>query len=165
MLDHAYSTLVAEEVKNRATKTQIEYLALDYARWQEALLKLVANLKDQIARINVDALAAQERYEAMGKDGMILLVESQSLFDDKRRKIERFLFHVEHRLDEITRVLANGEDATEERLKTVEFLRRVIEKHRELSAEAQYIPNPIDEALWAALGGKWLFDEIDLDSA
>jgi uncharacterized protein YkuJ len=163
--EQAYASLVAEEVKKRATKTQIEYLSLDYQKWQRALLKLVENLNDQIKRIQEESDAATERYSAMGKDGMILLVESQSTYDDRRKKIERFLFHVEHRLDEITRIIALGEDASDERIKTVEFLRRAIEKHRELSAEADYLPNAFDLALWATLEGKWLFDEIDMVSA
>lgn len=164
MQDEAYSRLVAEEVKNRVSAREIDYLKLDYKKWQQALLGLVENLNGQINKINGDAAADEERFKELGDAGTRLIVEAKAMYSDRCAKARRFLFHVERRLDEVTRIIGLGEDASDERLQLVEFLSRAIEKHRELSEAADYVPNAIDNALWASLEGKWLFEDIDMEA-
>jgi 3-deoxy-D-manno-octulosonic-acid transferase len=132
VLDDTFARLVAEEVKNRVTDEQKDYLHLpeNWGKWQRALIALNDNLASQL-----DGLAAQEaadtnRYRSLGDDGIRLLAESLSEYEHRRKKIVRFKFHVDARLDEVTRMIALGTDAVDERLKTVDFLRKAIEKHQ-----------------------------------
>jgi hypothetical protein len=52
-------------------------------------------------------------------------------------------------------------DQVEERMKTVEFLRRAIKSHKDLMYEYDLEETAIDTALWATLDGYWTFDDID----
>jgi hypothetical protein len=54
-----------------------------------------------------------------------------------------------------------GTEAVDDQVKAVDFLRRAIERHRELNEQAMIDPTPIDNALWQSLEGKWEFDTID----
>lgn len=169
MLDDAFARLVAEEVKNRVSDAQRDYLRLpeNWTRWQRALIALVENLNRQIDEINAKEAAQNARYTALGEAGVRLLAESMSEHEDRRKKIERFRFHVESRLDEVTRMIAVGSEEVDDRLKTVQFLRAAIDKHHELFAKFNLEPTKIDEALWAAVDGFWEFDgitEADLPS-
>lgn len=165
MQDDAFARLVAEEVKNRVTGPQADYLRLpeNWTRWQRALVALVENLNRQVAEINAREVADATRYEALGEAGTRLLAESLAESEDKRKKIERFRFHVENRLDEVTRMIAVGSQQVDERLKTVGFLQAAIERHHALIAKFNIEPTKIDEALWAAVDGQWLFDDITED--
>jgi hypothetical protein len=165
MLDETFARLVAEEVKNRVTDEQREYLRLpeNWGRWQRALVALTENLERQLGEIAAQEATDTERYRALGDDGLKLLAESLSEYENRRKKINRFKFHVDARLDEITRTIALGTDAVDERLKTVDFLRKAIERHRSLLHDLDLEPTVIDQALWAALDGKWEFDGITAD--
>jgi hypothetical protein len=44
----------------------------------------------------------------------------------------------------------------------VEFLRKAIGQHRLMMQDLDLEETSIDRALWASLGGKWDFDEINL---
>jgi len=165
MQDETFARLVAEEVKNRVTEEQKDYLRLpeNWTRWQRALVVLVGNLAAQL-----DELANREkedtaRYRDLGDSGLKLLAEAMAEYENRRKKISRFKFHVDARLDEVTRMIAMGSDAIDERLKTVEFLRKAIEKHRSSMEDFDLEPTPIDHALWDALEGKWSFEGISLD--
>ena len=162
MLDETFARLVAEEVKNRVTDEQREYLRLpeNWTRWQRSLMILADNLNGQL-----DILSGQEkddthRYKSLGDTGLKLLAETLSEYETRRKKIMRFKFHVDGRLDEVTRMIALGSDAVDERLKTVDFLRKAIERHHSLLQELDMEPTSVDQALWATLDGKWEFDDI-----
>jgi hypothetical protein len=165
MLDDTFARLVAEEVKNRVTGEQKDYLHLpeNWGRWQRALVTLTDNLNAQLEQIAAQETGDTERYRALGDDGLKLLAESLSEYEHRRKKIARFKFHVDARLDEVTRMIALGTDAVDERLKTVDFLRKAIEQHRFLLEEHDMEPTVIDRALWAALEGKWEFENITAD--
>lgn len=162
MLDETFARLVAEEVKNRVTEEQKEYLRLpeNWTRWQRALITLGENLNSQLETIVRQEQADTERYKALGDSGLKLLAESLAEYETRRKKISRFKFHVDARLDEVTRMIALGSDAVDERLKTVDFLRKAIERHRSLLNELDVEPTAVDKALWAALDGKWDFEDI-----
>lgn len=164
MLDETFARLVAEEVKNRVTDEQKEYLRLpeNWGRWQRALTALTSNLEAQLTQIATQEQTDTERYRDLGDAGLKLLAESLAEFESRRKKITRFKFHVDARLDEVTRMIAMGTDAVDERLKTVEFLRRAIEQHRSLLDEHDLEPTAIDRALWAALDGKWEFGNVNV---
>lgn len=166
MHDETFARLVAEEVKNRVTPTQADYLRLpeNWGRWQRALITLVDNLDNQLDDLNDQEAMHTERYRALGDQGVTLLTEALADIEGRRRKINRFKFHVDAKLDEVTRMIGLGTDAIDDQVKAVDFLRRAIERHRELNEQALIDPTPIDVALWEALDGKWEFDSIDLDS-
>jgi hypothetical protein len=162
MLDETFARLVAEEVKNRVTDEQREYLRLpeNWTRWQRALMILADNLNGQLTVLTNQEKDDTERYKALGDAGLKLLAETLSEYETRRKKISRFKFHVDTRLDEITRMIALGSDAIDERLKTVDFLRKAIERHQSLLQELDMEPTSVDKALWATLDGKWEFDDI-----
>lgn len=166
MQDETFARLVAEEVKNRVTVTQQDYLRLpeNWGRWQRALVVLVDNLKSQLEEIDEQEESDAERYGKLGEHGVVLLAESISEHEARRKKINRFKFHVESKLDEVTRMIGLGSEAIDDEVRAIDFLRRAIERHRELNEEAMIDPTPIDEALWGALDGKWDFDSIDIDA-
>lgn len=165
MQDEFFARLVAEEVKNRVSQGQMDYLRLpeNWTRWQRCLNALIDNLDDQLDDLYQREEDANDRYKAMGEDGLKLLAESSSEYEARRKKITRFKFHVEARLDEVTRMIALGSSSIDDRMKTVDFLRKAIEQHREMVLSNNYEATPFDEALWAALEGKWKFDDIVVD--
>lgn len=162
MNDDAFARLVAEEVKNRVGPSQRDYLRLpdNWNRWQRALVALAKNLDGQIERLQSDEKADRARYEALGEDGVRLLAEAMSDYENRRSKINRFKFHVDNRLDEVTRMIAVGASSSDQSISDNMFLRKAIETHRAMLVEYDLEPTAIDTALWATLEGKWSFDQI-----
>lgn len=166
MTDDAFARLVAEEVKNRVTPAQREYFHLpeNWDRWQRALVALVHNLDQQLTDLHEREARERARYEALGQDGLRLLAEMLADVESRTAKISRFRYHVEQRLEAVQRMMNSQSDVVEERAQVVEFLRRAVSRHQTLITEADLDPTPIDEALWAALDGRWEFDSIDLSA-
>jgi pyruvate/2-oxoglutarate dehydrogenase complex dihydrolipoamide acyltransferase (E2) component len=162
MNDDAFARLVAEEIKNQVTTEQRDYLNLpeNWARWKRAVEALADNLESQLDTIQSTEEREVEKYRSLGEDGLKLLAEVTAEFSNRRKKIERFRFHVITRLDEISRTIAMGTEVVEERMKTVEFLRKAIERHQEMMREYELEPTQIDIALWDTLNGRWIFEEI-----
>ena len=98
----------------------------------------------------------------MGEMGTSLAEMTVSETETRRKKIRRFMFFVENRLADVDRLISQGEDPStpEEEDHLSAFLRRAIEKHRELMDAFDLDATPIDEALWLALRGQWEFDGI-----
>jgi len=165
MNDDAFSRLVAEEVKNRVSRNQRDYLMLpdNWVRWQRALLALVQNLDSQIVRLDSDESADRDRYESLGEDGVKLLAEALSDYEIRRSKITRFKFHVDKRLDEVSRMIALGDESADEDTTAHAFLRKAVQKHRELLEEYDLEATPIDLALWDSLEGRWSFESVEID--
>jgi len=157
MNDEIFSRLVAEEVKNRVSESQRLYLELpeNQQRWKRALLALMRNLQSQIDSISQDKELDIKRYSDFGVDGEKLLVEATASYDLRIGKIERFKMFVEKRLDYAVS-LSETKDSSE-RLK---FLESAINKHRQLFEEFDIEADDADLALWAALDGRWMFDEV-----
>jgi hypothetical protein len=165
MNDDAFARLVAEEVKNRVSRNQREYLNLpeNWTRWQRALIALDENLDGQLTRLDEDATADRQRYEALGEDGLKLLAEAMSDYEGRRSKVDRFRFHVGKRLDEVSRMIALGVEAAGDDITAYSFLRKAIERHRQMLEEYDLESTPIDHALWDSLDGKWTFDQVTQD--
>lgn len=165
MNDDAFARLVGDEVKNRVSNSQREFLNLpeNNDRWQAALGALLENLDDQLGDLQEREDRERERYEALGPDGAALLAAMITDVEGRRKKIARFRFHVERRLESVQRQEAGNSELIEERARLVEFLRKAIEQHQSMIAETDLDPTPIDHALWAALNGEWTFDKINID--
>lgn len=165
MNDDAFARLVAEEVKNKVSKDKREYLMLpeNWTRWQRALVVLDKNLQAQLEALDVNEAKDVARYEKLGDDGIRLLAEATADYENRRKKIERFKYHVENRVDEVTKMIALGVDSADEDIRTVDFLRKAIAQHQITLEELDMEATPVDQALWAALEGKWLFDKIDIN--
>lgn len=157
MNDDAFALLIAEDVKNTATPSQREYLALEsnLHRWKRGLLALAENLNQQIASLDADQQDDMQRYVAMGKDGEKLLGQSIEHYTLKIAKIKRFKFHVEKKLNEVNSCLENSGT---ENASFADFLKAAILKHKELIIKFELDPTEIDEALWAAVDNVWNFD-------
>ena len=162
MNDDTFARVVAEDVKNRATQPQKEYLKLpeNWDRWQRSLATLETNLNDQLASIHNSEREQIDTYQALGTDGAKLIVEATIEQEARRKKIERFKFHVTSKIDEVARLIVTGGEIVDEHLQRTNFLRRAIEQHYSMMVSCDFEPTPIDSALWAALEGHWEFDNL-----
>ena len=163
MNDDAFARLVAEEVKNNVSDSQKQYLLLpeNWGRWRRALSALVDNLSGQLNKIERDTAEQVSKYEMLGDDGFALVAELVAEADHKTKKISRFKFYVESKLEEVNRMIALGTDHIDEKVKVVEFLRRAILAHKSMMEDNDLEPTGIDLALWDSLDGTWSFDAID----
>jgi hypothetical protein len=161
--DDVFARMVAEEVKNRLSPNQKIILMEpeNWGRWKTALTYLVENLEEQIDNIKADAINDAERYQKMGHHGKKLLVESEKAYKLKITKVERFLFHVQRRLDDVVSMIETGEVAKSDGWQEVSFLKRAITKHRAMLRDYDLEETAIDRSLWDALDNRWTFDDID----
>lgn len=166
--DDEFARLVSEDVKNRLSSRQRAMLMEEqnWSRWQKALLHLVENLNEQLDNLSIDAEADFERFSSMGVDGEVLLRESEFAYKSKQSKIERFMFHVNRRLDDVTKLLETGSTShlRNEHIAAstdVNFYRKAIAKHRALLNEYDLEATEIDKALWRALDNEWAFEDIN----
>lgn len=159
--DDAFAKLVAEEVKNRATREGRELLLKkeNWDRWRRALVALVDNLDEQIADIQSDIDSDTHRYSQI-EDGTALLSSALAAYESKTKKIERFRFHVQNRLTQVDKMIMTGVEIEDETLAALMHLQRAIRAHKQLMYEFDMEDTALDRALWAALDGKWLFDSI-----
>ena len=161
--DDEFARIVGNEVKNKVSASQREMLNLpeNWDRWQHALEALLLNLDEQLREVDEREQYERARYEALGDEGAKLLVTMLGESDERKKKISRFRYHVERKLEAVRRLEATSSEAVAERARLVEFLRSAIERHRTLIEEVDFEPTPIDRALWGALDGRWDFDAID----
>lgn len=161
--DDAFARLVAEDVKNRVSNSQRDYLRLpeNWERWQTALRLLLDNLNDQLVDIEERSSSDIARLQNI-EEGTRLIAEYQTNVEQRTRKIMRFRFYVETRLDEVGRLIAVGSDDSAAQIRAVQFYRKAIERHQEMIQDGDLDYSGIDEALWATLRGEWRFDEPDL---
>lgn len=164
--DDVFAGMVAEEVKNKLSSSQRQELLKpdNWTRWRDALLALVDNLEDQIESIDEDSEADKMRYEALGREGRRLAKEAAAAYSSRKIKVNRFLFHVNRRLDEVTKMIETGEAIKTDGWEEVQFLRKSIIKHRTMMRELDMEETAIDKALWSTLDGQWTFDSIDVSS-
>ena len=154
--------MVAEEVKNRLSPSQRRVLLErhNWERWRQNLVALLDNLDaqvDAIAQMHADDI---ERYESFGDDGLALLDQAAASYDSRTKKIARFRFHVERRLNEVAAMIETGEVAESSGWESVDFLKRGIARHRALLREYDMEETVIDRALWSLLDERWEFDNI-----
>jgi hypothetical protein len=159
MNDETFARIVAEEVKNKATPSQREYLEQpqNRDRWRRALIALVSNLQQQIDDIEADEKEDIARYTAMGRSGLALLSETTSSYSERKNKIERFKFYVSSRLDKVMEM-----SETSDFISRTELFEKAIREHKYLMEQNDMEVTPADEALWATLDGRWEFDDITM---
>jgi hypothetical protein len=162
MTDDAFAKLVAEEVKNKVTNETREILFKqeNWDRWERSLIALVENLNGQLQRISEDKEADTERYSSM-EEGNVLLSEALSFYEKQAKKIERFKFHVENRLVQVSKMIATGSRFEDDMSKQIVMLRKGIEAHRKMMNDFDLEETAIDRALWDLLSGQWSFNEIN----
>jgi len=102
--NETFAKMVAEEVKNKLSPAQRNILLEqhNWEKWQTALVALAENLNSQIETIDAESAADTQRYSSFGADGTKLIEASETAYTNRKRKIERFKFHVERRLDDVT---------------------------------------------------------------
>lgn len=162
MDDQTFARLVAEEAKNRISPSQRSLLTSkeNWERWRLNLVALLENLDRQIQFVEYSRGSDVARYESFGDEGLALAQKANASYDSRVTKISRFRFHVERRLNEVTKMIETGEMAQADGWGTADFLKRGIAKHRELLNEYGLEETVIDRALWALLDGSWIFDDI-----
>lgn len=160
MNDDAFARIVADDVKNKATQSQRDYLELpsNRQRWKKALGALIENLDDQISDLLDDEDSDRERYESLGSAGAALLAEAIATYGSRRHKIERFKHYVQMKLDRVNAMPEAGEFLSRE-----ELFENAIMEHKRLMEEFDMEPSAADEALWATLDGKWEFDSVNME--
>lgn len=161
--DDAFARVVAEDVKNKASVDQQNYLrSPDTAeRWKKTLYALIRNLDDQLNVVTQKRSEDEKRYKGLGEAGKLLLFETTQNYDDREAKIKRFAFYVQQRISEADRLIALGDEGLTTDLSMTAFLQKAITMHRDRMDKYDLEPTVIDEALWAALKGKWVFGDID----
>lgn len=166
MSDDSFARLVADDVKNKISPERRAVLQnpANYDRWKRALLALVDNLDEQIAEIENDSLADEERYRSMGKDGEKLLAAASRDYGIKKSKIKKFHFHVSRRLDQVMALIEGGEPIIQDEWDTADIYRRAIREHKRLMMAADLDPTPIDESLWDVLDRNWTMDTVDINA-
>jgi len=159
--DDTFAYLVAEDVKNKLSPTQRKNLMQreNWERWQSALATLAENLNEQIQQLNTLEAGDERRFEDIGSKRM--QKEMRSAYSERKIRIQRFMFHVNKRLDEVTTMIETGVGPEANPWEVIDFFKRAIFQHRKLINENDMEPTSIDEALWATLSDKWLFDTID----
>ena len=162
MNDDAFARLVAEEVKNKVSKSQRLALmeAQNWDRWKRSLIVLIESLQGQLDIIADDENADKDRYSKLGVDGQRLLTMALSEYSARRSKIERFKFHVERRLDEVEQMISTGRPLENDPLKNAILYENAIKKHKDLLEQYNIEPTPIDLALWDSLDGQWTFNKV-----
>lgn len=160
--DQTFAKMVAEEVKNKLSPSQRRILLEkeNWERWRQNLVALLENLDAQIGATEKSRIADAERYESFGDEGLSLLEQANASYDSKVKKISRFRFHVERRLNEVATMIDTGEVSESNGWESVEFLKRGIAKHRALLREYDLEETVIDRALWSLLDERWEFDNI-----
>jgi len=161
MTDDNFAKLVAEEVKNKVSPANKQYLMEkdNWNRWERALVALVENLNNQLEEIASSIEADTERYTGI-EDGHILLTESLAVYESRKKKIERFKFHVENRLVDVSRMIETDVPLADDVLERMMLLQKAIKKHKEMMVSFDIEPTPIDQALWSSLDGAWTFDSV-----
>lgn len=164
--DDTFAYYVAEEVKNKLTPLHKKQLMEkdNWGRWRDALVLLSENLQQQIDDLQMDSEADKNRFSAMGQNGNRLLREAMNAYQARIRKISRFKFHVDKRLDEVQLMIESGETVLRDGWEEVEFLKRAIAEHRSMLRDFDLEETSIDRALWAALDNRWEFDKVDVDN-
>ena len=166
MDDERFARIVAQDVKNKLSARERDYLNLpeNRDRWVRSLVLLKENLDNQLLELDYEEQIETDRNEALGEDGRLLLASMLSDLSQRRKKIQRFQQYVERRSEAVQRLTASTSEELGERAKLVEFLRRAIETHRSMMARVNFDATLIDCALWDALDGKWEFDDIDVQA-
>jgi hypothetical protein len=100
----------------------------------------------------------------MGRSGERLASAAARDYQFRIKKIDRFKFHVNRRLDEVVVMIETGDVKEENGWERAAFLENAIYKHRSLLREFELEETPVDRALWSALEGNWDFETIDEDS-
>ncbi len=167
--DDMFAYMVAEDVKNKLSSSQKSILMEkeNWQKWQKCLLVLINNLEEQLEDLHEDETADFQRFseiESRYGSKRNLLQQAEQSYKSKRTKIERFKFHVNKKLDEITKMIETGSIMHSTGWEQVEFLKRAIFAHRQMLNDNDMEPTSIDEALWASLHNKWEFDNIDVSS-
>jgi hypothetical protein len=161
MTDDTFAKLVAEDVKNKVTPANRRMLLekSNWSRWERALIALVENLNNQLNDIASDEEADRERYADI-EDGHVLLSEALAAYDMRRKKIERFRFHVENKLSEVSKMIETGLPPEDDIMTRLVTLQKAIKTHKEMLHQYTIEATAIDRALWDVLDGKWSFDGI-----
>jgi len=162
--DYRFAKMVADDVKNQISREQREFLLEkeNWLRWKEALLSLLENLGEQIEDIDLDEEADKQRFEDLGREGKVLMAEASRVYAERKKKISRFKFYVDKKLDQVVKMIDTGTRMESPSAPSeADTLRRAIIKHRAMLREYDLEDTAIDRALWATLENKWLFDSID----
>ncbi len=159
----AFARLVAEDVKKTTDEDQRTYLRTAEMRetWRNGLYLLLEDVDAQLDVVDAEHAREVQRYTDMGDHGKVLLFEETLNYNNGRKKTERFRFYVEQKLVECDRLIALSDSETSLDLSLAAFLRKAIETHRAKLQQLDMEETPVDEALYRALDGAWVFDEIE----
>lgn len=164
--DDMFAYMVSEDVKNKLSPAQRATLMQkeNWTKWQKCLIALIANLDEQLENLHDDEDADMKRFSEMESrygSKRNLVQHAEQSYASKRIKIERFKFHVNKKLDDVTRMIETGAVTESNGWEQVDFFKRAIYTHRKMLTDNDMEPTSIDEALWATLQNKWEFDTID----
>lgn len=158
MDNETFDRLVSEDVKNLLSPEKSDFLRLpeNRERWKKTLLHLIENLDEQITDLSKDERVATENLPSH------MVTEFKVVTDEKKTKINRFRFYVMQKISECEKLIAMGdsEENTSD-LSLAQFLKKAIEEHKDLMAQHEFEPTPIDIALWNCMSGEWGFVDME----
>lgn len=137
----------------RATDDEVSTLSQNVDIWREVLVRILNSAHSELHDIKEKQSADWRKYE----DDLILQEASYVAWEKKRLQCAQKVRRAEYDLallDQLRHVSLATENPTDHE----RFLRTAIQAHRD-HAERSGEVRPFDEALYAALNGRWTFTQ------
>ena len=144
-----FEIIVSEDIKNKSSKTDREFLKSHKEDWRDALLVIVQTVSHKIKELDNEIHALRSTYSGFE-------IDPATGLDEQRTKANRFRFHAEKKLAEVDRIIRLGHEPDPD-TKLIHFLRDAILAHKQWHVDNQLVPSEGDERLYKALEGKWDF--------
>ncbi len=144
-----FEIIVSEDIKNKSSETDREFLKSHKEEWRDALLVIVQTVSHKIKELDNEIHALRSTYSGFE-------IDPATGLDEQRTKANRFRFHAEKKLAEVDRLIGIGSETNEEG-KLIDFLRQAIIAHRDWNKDKGIVNSEGDDYLYAALDGEWKF--------
>tara|TARA_Y100000004_G_scaffold111107_1_gene124725 strand:+ start:9084 stop:9539 length:456 start_codon:yes stop_codon:yes gene_type:complete len=144
-----FEILVSEDIKNKTSAKDKEYLFEHKEVWRDSLLMIIETVSEQIEQLDKEIKDLRDNYPDFDAD-------PASSTNEKRIKANRFRFHAEKKLAEVDRMILLGHEPDPD-TKLIHFLRDAILAHKQWHLDNELVPSEGDERLYKVLEGKWDF--------
>ena len=141
-----FEIIVSEDIKNKSSVTDKEFLKSHKEEWRNALLVIVKTVSNKVKELDNEIDTLRSTYSGFE-------IDPASGLDEQRTKANRFRFHAEKKLAEVDRLIGLGTETNQDS-KLIDFLRDAISAHKVWVLENGHSPRKGDELLWEALDGR-----------
>ena len=144
-----FEILVSEDIKNKTSSEDKQYLMAHKEVWRDSLLVIIETVSEQIKELESEISELRSAYPDFDTG-------PAASINEKRVKANRFRFHAEKKLAEVDRMILLGHEPDPD-TKLVHFLRDAILAHKQWHVDNELVPSEGDERLYKVLEGKWDF--------